>query len=349
MAGIHHDCPPSGVLPMVLRKIAFVSCAYATYRPHQPAWTAIRAARPDLLLMLGDNAYMNWWETDWNFPALEACYRAQFEGTGQGMDDFRALIQRTPTMAVWDDHDCGPNDTMGGAPGTDPAHLRRARDLFNHWMGFARNNNADGHMYCTWDDFPELRVLMLDGRTWRTRPTADGATVLGKDQERWLRDRLTQDPQRRITIVATGSAFGRPDPEQEGHVVADYTRFARDLRGLLAFRPGDGTEKDLGRRALYLGGDVHANAFRSRSDGWHEAISSGVACFRRGTEEHASQAPESAQIDHWGLITVTDRHVHIDLHERLSGADTFMRRSIDIDTWRVLATPVFEAGEGMPA
>lgn len=81
---------------MTPQKMAFVSCAYGTCRDAQPAWTEILAAKPDLLLMLGDNAYMSWYGDEWDFKALEDRYRAQF-----AVKEFRAVIDSTPTLATW--------------------------------------------------------------------------------------------------------------------------------------------------------------------------------------------------------------------------------------------------------
>ena len=39
-------------------RIAFASCAKIQDRDEQPVWTAIRAAEPDVLLLLGDNVYV---------------------------------------------------------------------------------------------------------------------------------------------------------------------------------------------------------------------------------------------------------------------------------------------------
>ena len=321
---------------MPVRKIAFVSCAYATHRPVQPAWDEIRAAEPDLLLLLGDTAYLDWAGEGnkngvWDVAALEACYAAQFDIPG-----FRALVEdpQLPKLAVWDDHDCGPNDTMGAD--ASPANLQRTRAMFDRWMGFAQNVRPGSPMYCAWDGFPGLRILMLDGRTWRTRPNAEHATLLGSDQEDWLRDRLTQDAQPRITIVATGSAFGKGQDDR-GYDISDYADFAAELSGMLAFRPGGQTETDLGRRALFLGGDIHRNRFKTQDGGWHEVISSGVACFAPGTLEWPSAALTHRFCDNWGLLTIGDDTVQIDLHGRVGGTARVETHTIDIATWKEMA------------
>ncbi len=303
-------------------RIAFVSCAYATHRPVQPAWAQIRDAQPDLLLMLGDNAYMNWWEPEWNFDALEACYRAQFE-----VPAFRALIDEAPTLAIWDDHDCGPDNTLGAH--ADPARLARTREMFDRWMGFALNAGRP-EMHAVYDALPGVRVLMLDVRTHRTSSQAEGATLLGAAQEAWLWQQLdpAQTPQREITIVASGSGFSEGAKD---HRVQDYTRFADTLRRELAFRAGGGA--DVGRRALFLAGDVHRNMFKSHPQRFHEALSSGVACFLPQTYDYPDFTP-ARHTDNWGLITVDEAAVTVHFHANAHTPRNPRPRRIDRRTWK---------------
>jgi alkaline phosphatase D len=306
-----------------MTKIAFVSCAYATYRPTQPAWEQILAAKPDLLLMLGDNAYMSWYGSEWDFKALENCYKAQFD-----VPAFRELIASVPTLAVWDDHDCGPDDTCGAEVPKD--FLATTREKFDRWMGFARNNNRP-HMYCTYRDIPDVQVLMLDGRTYRTGSQAAHPTMLGDVQEEWLWAQLDphQHPQAGITIVATGTGLSVGKP---GHRVQDYPTFAATLRSKLAFRDGD--DVDAGRRALFLGGDVHYNSFKSHPEGFHEAVSSGVACFNPRTYVE-SEFVEDRYSDNWGLITIDELQVQVEFHANAHTNGNPAPRVIDRETWKV--------------
>jgi phosphodiesterase/alkaline phosphatase D-like protein len=309
---------------MPSKKIAFVSCAYGTYRPVQPAWEEILAVKPDLLLMLGDNAYMSWYGNHWDFKALEECYRAQF-----AIKEFRAVIDTVPTLAIWDDHDCGPNDTCGAEVSKDD--IATTRGMFNHWMGFALNNNRP-HMYCTYDDLPGVKVVMLDVRTYRTSSGAIQPSLLGGAQESWLWDSLDErtSSQKLITIVGSGSAFSAGAP---GHQFRDYKGVAEGLKERLAFRAGDGA--DIGRRALFLGGDVHYNQFVTHDVGFHEAISSGVACFKPRTDSEANFLP-ARHSDNWGLITIDDTHLQVEFHVNAHTNGNPRRRNIDIASWTVV-------------
>lgn len=300
-------------------RIAFASCAFATRRPKQPAWTEIRAADPDLLLLLGDQAYMSWDGGGWLHDDLEKCYQAQFK-----VEDFVWLTRHKKVLAIWDDHDCGPNNVCGAEW---PAEVARSRELFEHHMKFALNAGRP-EMYMAYDEIPGLRILMLDGRTHRTKPTAAQPTVLGGPQEQWLWDQLdpAKAPQRRLTIVCSGVGLTQGAKLEK---LDAYKDFSRRLRQELAFRPGGGD--DMGRRALLLAGDIHRNAWKpQKKERFYEALSSGVACFKPLTwYEH--QFVEENHADNWGLITIEPEQVRFDFHGR--GDNAFSRR-VRVSDWR---------------
>ena len=136
-----------------MTRIAFVSCAHPVLCPVQPAWHAIAAAEPDLLLLLGDNTYMSWEGKKWLIDDLRDNYAKQFAVPG-----FKRLLQTTPHLAIWDDHDFGWNDCVGSE--LDAGQLAATRALFDQHLGSAFNNNPP-HMYC-WrrpKTEPRLRVV----------------------------------------------------------------------------------------------------------------------------------------------------------------------------------------------
>ena len=195
-----------------MTRIVFVSCANVELRPAQPAWDAIAADPPDLLILLGDNTYMSWEGTTWELERLRQNYEAQFQ-----IPAFKMLMDTVPTLAIWDDHDLGPDDSCGAE--LEPQQLADSRALFNHYLAKARNNNPP-HMYCTYD-IGEVRVIMLDVRTYRTLSTNSAPTVLGRDQEDWLWDQLAINPNP-YTIVASGTVT---DHGLNGHRLSNYTTF----------------------------------------------------------------------------------------------------------------------------
>ena len=291
---------------MKTTKIAFVSCAYATYRPDQPAWQQILDQVPDLnlLLMLGDTAYMDWGQR-WDLYALNKCYEEQSK-----IKAYRELIAKVPTLAIWDDHDCGYNDIRGAE---EPELVKQSRAQFDYWMGFAVNAGRP-EMYAVYDKLPDVRILMLDCRSERTLPTAANPTMLGSAQEDWLWKQLdpARSVQRPITILANGVGFSEGGDYDK---VEAYTHFSEKLRKELSFRANSpGVSGDYGRRALFLAGDIHRNAFKSfENERIYEAYSSGVACFIPKTEKVDQFTPDR-YTDNWGLITIDTENVRIDFH-----------------------------------
>ena len=60
-----------------MTKIVFTSCMDAERVPEQPVWDQIRAEAPDVLMLLGDQIYMDWGDL--------------------GGSDWRRLIDRRPS------------------------------------------------------------------------------------------------------------------------------------------------------------------------------------------------------------------------------------------------------------
>ena len=328
---------------MKTTKIAFVSCAYATRRPTQPAWQEILDKVPDLdlLLMLGDTSYMNWGDLSedfdklnrevWDFKSLNECYESQFD-----VKPFRELIAKVPTLAIWDDHDCGINDVCGAL---FPGQVKKSRALFDHWMKFAVNAGRP-EMYCVYDELPDVRILMLDGRSERTSSAAANPTVLGSSQENWLWKQLdpAQSVQRPITILANGVGVSEGSKFDK---VEAYTDFWDKLHRELSFRAKPSSVPgDCGRRTLLLAGDIHRNQFKSfKDERIYEAYSSGVACFIGKTYETQQFTP-ARHTDNWGLITIDAKKVRIDFHGRpdLQGAQSLnnFTRVIRRSDWLVV-------------
>lgn len=298
-----------------MTRIAFVSCANIEKRGplDQPAWHQVLAADPDLLLLLGDNTYMNWSEPDWEPQRLKKNYAAQW-----AVPAFKQLIDSVPTLAIWDDHDTGPNDSCGAEM---PAHeLAESRQLFNQYMGFAKNNNRP-HMYCS-HDVGDVRVIMLDVRSHRTYSGKPGSTVLGKVQEEWLWHELARNP-KPYTLVCSGSVINRGPP---GHALTDYPAFYQRLVQELRYVAPKPQQPDhQPRKVLFLSGDIHNNRWK-RHPGFFEATSSGVACVI---------GPSEAPTDNWGLLTFGQQELRVDLNGH-APSRTYSKR-IRLSDWKLVA------------
>src|SRR3989338_603416 len=113
-----------------MMKIVFASCSNVQHFSSQPVWLRINDLAPDILLLLGDQIYMDFgfklFGGDLYAPAemsltdfakrMYSRYRQQW-----GVVEFQALLKNRPDMrigAIWDDHDFAWNNACGGRPGT---------------------------------------------------------------------------------------------------------------------------------------------------------------------------------------------------------------------------------------
>ena len=156
----------------------------------------------DLLLMLGDNHY-----GDTTAPLLLCDYYHML----RTVTGFERLIRQTPTYAIWDDHDFGPNNSDGTTPGKEGS-LRVFRQWWaNPSYGEEQNPGCYYRFSRNGVDF-----FMLDSRYHRTpnnTPEDGTKTMLGARQLQWLKEGLAAS-KAKFKVVACGSewqTFTQPD------------------------------------------------------------------------------------------------------------------------------------------
>lgn len=242
-------------------KLAVTSCAKLQQINPQPVWSEIRAERPEGLLMLGDNIYLD--RDNHNDPAalareLRGLYEAQ-----RAEPNFAALLadlqsRGVPLMAIYDDHDFIGNNRYGGDH--DPALAQAAREEFVR----AFSPGLSGQdVYCK-RTLGNVDVLMLDARYYRRSPKVSGQdpdAVLGVRQWSWL-EREIHASTAAFLVVASSTTFHQFGDESWEQYPAAFER----LRALIGHRKG----------ALVLSGDVHRNALYDDS-GVLEVVTSAVA------------------------------------------------------------------------
>lgn len=269
-------------------KLAVASCAKLQQTNPQPVWAEIMAERPDVLLLLGDNIYLD--KDNHSVPAalaaeLRARYRDQFAEPNFGalLSDLRA--RGGELLAIYDDHDFLGNDRYGGDH--DPALGIAARQEFVRAFEPAR----------TGEDVYNLRrigpadIVVLDARFYRRSPSQSGGdrdAVLGAKQWAWFEQAVAASTADYLVVASstTGHTWGNESWEQYPGA------FAR-LRSLLGGRRG----------ALLLTGDVHRNAVFDDS-GIVEIVSSGVA-----RNSFVFQRPRK----NYAIMTFGPADVHVEL------------------------------------
>ena len=192
-------------------RVAFGSCADAD-QPDHPIWNALYQAQPDALLMIGDNVYADSPEfrSSPSREGLETEY-AKLEATPA----FQRLRDVVPIYATWDDHDYGLND--GGKEFSLKDVSQQV--FFDFWrVPSDRPERQTPGIYAErWLSKAGLRiqVLLLDTRYFRSALTpdplngrcpvrnyginlADEATILGRAQWQWLKERLREPADVRV-------------------------------------------------------------------------------------------------------------------------------------------------------
>jgi alkaline phosphatase D len=200
---------------------------------------AIAEKRPDVMLWLGDNLYLQ--QPDLFDPhSMAARYRRQRE-----FEPLQTLLTATTHLAIWDDHDYGPNDS-------DTSYVFKGETLklfTRYWpnptFGLPDVPGAFGAAR-----YGDVLFFLLDDRYYRYPdrwPEGPDKTMFGARQLEWLKQALVSAPRNAIKIVAGGSQFwSRPNRFEGWH------QFATERR---AFAEWLDTQRIDG--VLFVSGDRH--------------------------------------------------------------------------------------------
>ena len=192
-----------------LERIAFGSCLHQ--RRPQPIWRAVRAADPQLFLMLGDNVYGD--VSDASLNEMREAYKVQ-----AAHPELAEIRRAVPFLATWDDHDFGLNDASAAFP-----HKAATRALFAEFWELPASALPSEGIYRSVLIGPagrRVQIILLDLRTFRSefrettraereatpglgkfRPDADPAkTMLGERQWSWLAEELRRPAELRLVV-----------------------------------------------------------------------------------------------------------------------------------------------------
>lgn len=186
---------PAADSPSKLR-VAFGSCVGPRGYSAAAAFGAMAELRNfDLLLMLGDNHY-----GDTTNPDLLRDHLFMH----RKVSGFETLIRKTPTYAIWDDHDFGPNNSDGTSDGKAGSLA-----VFRQWWAnpdYGEPNNPGCYYRFSHSG---IDFFMLDVRYYRTpnKTPDDGTkTMLGERQLAWLKSGLAES-RAKFKIVGSGSEW----------------------------------------------------------------------------------------------------------------------------------------------
>ena len=197
---------------------------------------AIAAKKPDAMVWMGDNLYFQ--PQDELDPAqMAARYRRQ-----RAFAPLQSLLTSTSNVAIWDDHDYGPNDADLSYTMKGEALTLFRRYWANPSYGLPETAGVFGRAR-----FGDVDIFLLDDRYYRSANNLlDGPdkTMFGGKQLEWLRSALVYSSAP-IKLVVNGSQMWNRVNKFEGwnHFTAEQRAFAdwllaQRIEGLI-FLSGD--------------------------------------------------------------------------------------------------------------
>ena len=179
--------------------IIFGSCSNQNNKMDH--WQTIINYKPDLLILLGDNVYGDFYDA--SATQLKQAYRKLSENIS-----FQYIKNNIPIIPIWDDHDYGINDG-----GKNWEYKNIAKKLFLDFFSVDKNDvryKRDG-IY-TSKDFSlfnkKIKIISLDTRYFKDGFILNknrslnkkyiidydkNKTILGKEQWNWLNNELKKN------------------------------------------------------------------------------------------------------------------------------------------------------------
>ncbi len=247
---------------------------------HERMWETVDAKRPSLLVLLGDNVYIDHPKS----PRMQRyCYYRR-----QSRPEFRTLVAHTPVYTIWDDHDFATNDCWGGPEVDSPAWKRSVWNVYRqNWAnpGYGGGERQPGCWYVfNWGD---VEFFMLDCRYYRTDPKVAKPSMLGPVQMRWLEGKLRAS-KATFKVICSSVPF---DYRTKGDSLDTWNGFRAEreaLFGLLEREKIDGV--------------VLMSADRHRSDLWKIEREHGYALYEfsssRLTNQHLHKTMPAAEFSY---------------------------------------------------
>ena len=292
------DCNPefaSVDTTINLSTIAFGSCA--DQDDDQPLLNDASASNADLFIFLGDNVYIDSRDCSDFFSEYSklAC-----------KSEFAELVMHTPTVAVWDDHDYGENDS-----GMDYPMREVSKDVFlrfwNEPLQSARRKH-DGiyHSHRFGDSAHRVQVILLDMRSFRSPLTeqndeylADNdptRSFLGAAQWAWLEEQLLLDA--RVRIIASSTQFGIEHNGWEAW--ANFPLEQQRMADVIARTQANGV--------VFLSGDVHYSELsRHQFPGCYpiyDCTASGITQVEDGAAPNQYRVGEAVVAQNFGHLAI---------------------------------------------
>jgi len=203
VTGSHNPSPPRDLL------IATASCTYIPDPPYEipdpkafgtgfEIFDAIAGQRPDLMLWLGDNIYYR--DTDLTEDTAVRM-NARWAAT-RTFPPIQRLLQTGQHLAIWDDHDYGPDNSDRTF-----ALKEQSLGLFKRYWANADYGLPEVPGVFSKASMGDVDLFLLDDRYYRdddAAPPTPESTMLGARQLEWLKRSLLES-QATFRLIVNGS------------------------------------------------------------------------------------------------------------------------------------------------
>jgi alkaline phosphatase D len=232
-------------------KLALGSCSFVNEpsydRPGEPygaefhIFDTIVKKDPDLMLWLGDNVYLR--EVD--FQSYGSMVHRYTHSRSQR--EIQNLLKHCPNVAIWDDHDFGPNDSNGSF-----IHKSWSLEAFKAFWpnpSFGLDDTENGKGITTQFQFSDIDFFLLDNRyhrTWKDSVGNTAPSILGETQLNWLLQALKHS-QAPFKLIAIGGQF-----LNSAAVYENFANYEQEREFII-----DAIEEENIHGVVFLTGDRH--------------------------------------------------------------------------------------------
>ena len=247
-------------------KFIFGSCS--NQNKLMPHWNYINSYKPDYLILLGDNVYGDFNNSD--ATNLQNAYRV--------LDNdkyFKLLKETTDIFSIWDDHDYGKNDG-----GKNWIYKEKAKKLFLDFYNVNENDERRRRegLYKSWEIYNsvKIKVIALDTRYFKDEFTINRninikkkyvsdynnkKTILGKKQWNWVSNEFNTDYD--ILIILSSIQI-----LSKNHGWEKWNNFPHERNKIINLI------KNSKRPTIILSGDRHVGGIYKLNDKIYEITSS---------------------------------------------------------------------------
>jgi len=167
--------------------VAIASCMNPIRVPLQPIWTQVGVYRPDVLMLIGDNNYMPMRVSAYEAPESTVSFAmSRYHRYLRDVPGLKTVLATTPTYAIWDDHDFGPNNSDRTFKWRD-----LTLDMFKkYWPNPSAGTAETAGIFYSFK-IEDVEFFMMDDRYHRDpNEDPDRKTMLGAGQLAWLKENL---------------------------------------------------------------------------------------------------------------------------------------------------------------